>query len=160
MVKQEIEDDQFDSSKTLFTDLSAHPTPEPDLNSSGVSAMYPNSSTCDIIRTPGGLVPYPGAETHPYQTASWDSMWNVMDLHSRQNVRKEYSLNSCKAIRIPLAARRQNEAFHAFFMRPLYFPLALRQQETAHLIRREFLFSGHERSSPPCWLSGSILPGA
>ncbi|KAK9521000.1 hypothetical protein VZT92_020846 [Zoarces viviparus] len=157
MVKHEIVDEQFESSTTLYTDPSpfgtahtrppSHSLPVQDTNRRDLSAMYPNSSRCKMIRTPGGLVPYPGAELHPYQSASWEPIWDAQkrtDLHFRQIVLKEYSLNTCKAIRTPLAAMRQKEAFHGFLTPPLYFPLALRQQETVYLRGREFLHSRHE----------------
>ncbi|XP_044059642.1 uncharacterized protein LOC122879521 isoform X2 [Siniperca chuatsi] len=156
-VKREIVENHFDSSKTLRTDPSpfstththpsSHTVPVQHINTSDLSVLYPNSSRCNVTRAPGGLISYAGAEMHPYQTASWEPMLDAhkrMDLHSRQNVLKDNSLNTCKAIRIPLAAQWQKEAFHGFFMPPLYPPLALRQQETVYLRGREFLHSRHE----------------
>lgn len=151
-VKQEIGEDRFDSSKTLHTDPSPFGTPHTHPSSRTVpvqhikindlSVLYPNGGRCNVTRAPEGLVSCPGAEMHPYQTASWEPMWGDhkrMDLHSRQNVLKDFSLNTCKAIRIPLPAQQQKEAFHGFFAPPLYLPLALRQQETGYLRGREFL---------------------
>ncbi|XP_071353046.1 uncharacterized protein [Trachinotus anak] len=153
-VKQEIVDDQFDSTKTLhtgpspFTTTHTHPSsrtiPLPHINISHLSVLNQNSSRCNDTSAPRGLISYPGAEMYPYPTASWEPTWIMnkrKDLHCRQN---DYSLNTCKGIRIPLVAQRQKEALHGFFMPPLYFPLAARKQETAYLRGREFLHSHHE----------------
>ncbi|XP_037324265.2 autism susceptibility gene 2 protein homolog [Pungitius pungitius] len=140
MVKQEAADDRLDSSENLNTDPSPLGTTHtrrpsharPDVDRGHLSAFYPDSSRWRVIRTPGGLAPYPGADMHPYQTASWEPIWDVpqrMDLHRGQNLQKDYSLNTCKAIRT---------------LRPLYFPLAPRQQEPVYLGGREFLHPGHE----------------
>ncbi|XP_051253475.1 uncharacterized protein LOC127362140 [Dicentrarchus labrax] len=140
-VKKEVTDDQFDSSKTLHTDPTyTHPSSHT-VPVQHISDLHPNSRF-NVTRIPGGLISYPAAEVHPYQAASWDAMWDVhqrMDLHSGQNVLKDYSQNTCKAIRIPLVAQSQIEAFHGFFAPPLYLPLALRQQDTVYLRGREFL---------------------
>lgn len=146
-VKKEKVDDKFDSSKSFHTEPSSfsmshthpssHTTPAQHIN---ISHLSPNSSRCDGSTAPGRLLSYPGAETYPYQTASWELMWNIHkreDLHSRQSVLKENSLNTCKG-------QRQTEAFRGFFMPPLYFPLALGAQETAYLRGREFLHSRHK----------------
>lgn len=156
-MRQEIVDDHFDSSTTLRTDPSpfgtphthpsSHTVPVQHINTSDLSVLYPNSSRCNATRAPGGLISYPGAEMHPYQTASWEPMWGVhkrMDLPSRQNVLKDFSLDTCKVIRIPLAAQQQKETFHGFLTPPLYLPLALRQQETVYLRGSEFLHPRHE----------------
>nr|XP_040034363.1 autism susceptibility gene 2 protein homolog isoform X2 [Gasterosteus aculeatus aculeatus]XP_040034372.1 autism susceptibility gene 2 protein homolog isoform X2 [Gasterosteus aculeatus aculeatus] len=146
MVRREAADDRFDSSRKSNTDPSpfgaTHARPSAPARPD-VSAFYSDSSRCKMSRPPGGLAPYPGAQMHLYQTASWEPMWDIpqrMDLHRGQNVQKDYSLNTCKAIRTLLTATRQKEAF----FRPLYFPLALRQQEPVYLAGREFLHSGQE----------------
>lgn len=130
--KQEIVDNQRDSS-------AQH------INSSDLSVLYPDSSCCNVTRTPVGLVSYPGAQMHPYQTASWKPVWDAhkrVELHSAL---KDSSVNSCKEMKIPLVAQTQKEAFHGFFAPPLYFPLpSLRQQETVYLRGREFLYPHHE----------------
>ncbi|XP_019125522.2 uncharacterized protein LOC109141042 isoform X1 [Larimichthys crocea] len=130
--KQEIVDNQSDSS-------AQH------INSSDLSVLYPDSSCCNVTRTPVGLVSYPGAQMHPYQTASWKPVWDAhkrVELHSAL---KDSSVNSCKEMKIPLVAQTQKEAFHGFFAPPLYFPLpSLRQQETVYLRGREFLYPHHE----------------
>lgn len=167
-LKQEIVDDQFDSSNTVHTHMhpSSHTIPGQHMSVSDLSVLYPNNSRCNVTRTPGGLVSYQGAEMHPYQSASWEPMWDVhkrIDLHFRQKVLKDYSLNTC---RIPLAAQRQKEAFYGFLKPPLYLPLALRQQETVYHRGSEFLHSCHENSHlHPCrhqlphpgFLAGSYL---
>ncbi|XP_023258093.1 uncharacterized protein LOC111652156 isoform X1 [Seriola lalandi dorsalis] len=153
-VKQEIVDDQFDPSKTLHTDPSPFSTthtrpssstvPVPHINIGNLSVLYPNSSRCNVNGAPGGLMSYPEAEMYPYPTASWEPTWVIhkrKDLHSRQN---DYSLHTCKGLRIPLVGQRQKEAFPDFFMPPLYHPLSSRKQETAYLRGREFLHSCHE----------------
>ncbi|XP_045930488.1 uncharacterized protein LOC123986329 isoform X2 [Micropterus dolomieu] len=155
-IRQGIVEDQFGSSKTLCTDPSpfittrmhpsSHTVPVQHINN--LSGLYPNSSRCNVTRAPGGLISYPGAGMHPYQIATWQPMLDAhmrMDLHVRQNVLKDNSLNTSEAIRIPLAAQQQKEASsHGVFMPPLYLPLALRQQETVYLRGRGFLHSGHE----------------
>lgn len=138
-MKQETADNQFDPSHT-------HPYSHtmPVQHISDLPALYPDSSRCNVTRAPAGLVSYAGVEMHPYQTASWEQMRDVHkrpDLHLRQNALKGYSVNTCKAIRIPPAAQRQTEAFHGFVAPPLYLPVALRQQETVYLRGREFLDS-------------------
>lgn len=153
-VKQEIIDDQLDSSKALLTNLSsfstAHMRPSsctiPNINISGqLSVLYPDTSRyVTSTPAPGGFISYPGAEMYPYLTAPWDPAWFVhksKDLHSRQI---DYSLNTCKGIGIPLVAQGQKEAFQGFFMPPFHFPPALRKQETAYLSGKEFLHSHHE----------------
>ncbi|XP_039639436.1 uncharacterized protein LOC120547795 isoform X2 [Perca fluviatilis] len=155
--KQEIVEDQFDSSKTLHTDPSPfstthalpslHTMPAQHIHISDSSVLYPNSSRCNVTKTPQRLISYPGDEMHPYQTASWEPVWDAhkrMDLHSRQYTLTDYSLNTCKAVRIPHVAKRQKEAFQGFFTPPLYFPCALRQQKVIYLRGREFLHSPHE----------------
>ncbi|XP_049927089.1 uncharacterized protein LOC126406676 [Epinephelus moara] len=156
-IKQEIVDHQSDASKTSHTDPpplsirhthpSSHSMPVQHINIGDLSVLYPNSSRCNVTRTPGRLVSYPGAEMHPYQTASWEPMWDIhktMELHSRKNMLQNYSLNTCKGIRIPHVAQKQKEAFHGFLTPPFYFPLALRQQETVYLRGRELLHSRHQ----------------
>lgn len=146
-VKQEIIDDQLDSSKALLTNLSsastAHMRPSsctiPHINISGqLSVLYPETSRyVTSSPAPGGFNSYPGAETYPYLTAPWEPAWFVhksKDLHSRQI---DYSLNTCKGIRIPLAAQGQKEAFQGVFMAPFHFP-------PAYLTGKEFLYSHHE----------------
>lgn len=145
-VKQEIVDDQFDFPKTFHarTHSSSHGMPVQHMNISDLSVLYANSSRCDVTRAPGGLFSYPGAEMHPYQTAPWEPMWDVhktMDLLSRQNVLKDYSLSTC---RIPVVAQTQKEAFHGFLAPPLNFPLALRQQEAVYLRGSDLLHTRHE----------------
>ncbi|XP_036932728.1 uncharacterized protein LOC119007276 [Acanthopagrus latus] len=126
--KQEYINDQFNSS---------HPPsqPLPVQHRSDLSVLYPVSS---VTRTP-----YPSAEMHPYHTASWEPVWN---LHSRQNVLRDCSANTCKSIRIPLVAQGQRETPHGFCTPPLYLPLSLRQQETLYLRGRESLHSRPENS--------------
>ncbi|TKS80905.1 hypothetical protein D9C73_015009 [Collichthys lucidus] len=125
--KQELVDNQRDSS-------AQH------MNSSDLSVLYPDSSCCNVTRTPVGLVSYPGAQMHPYQTASWKPVW---DAHRRVELRSALKDSSCKEMKIPLVA--QKEAFHGFFAPPLYFPLpSLRQQETVYLRGREFLYPHYE----------------
>ncbi|XP_035857359.1 uncharacterized protein LOC116047567 isoform X2 [Sander lucioperca] len=156
-VKQKIVEDQFDSSKTLHTDPSPfstthtlpslHTMPVQHIHISDLSVLHPNSSRCNVTRTPQGLISYPGDKMHPYQTASWEPMWDAhkrMDLHSRQNALTDHSLNTCKAVRIPHVAQRQKEAFQGFFTPPFYYPYALRPQKAIYLRGREFLHSRHE----------------
>ncbi|XP_032368165.1 uncharacterized protein LOC116687121 [Etheostoma spectabile] len=156
-VKQDIVDDQFDSSKTLHPDPSPfstthtlpslHTMPVQHIHISDLSIVYPNSSRCNVTSAPQGFISYPGDEMHPYKTASWESMWDAhkrTDLPSRQNTLADYSLNTCKAIRIPHVAQRQKEACQGFFTPPLNFPYALRQQKAIYLRGSEFLHPRQE----------------
>ncbi|XP_063764028.1 uncharacterized protein LOC134880850 isoform X2 [Eleginops maclovinus] len=134
-VKKEIVDSQPDPSPFSTTHTSLHTMPEEHINANALSGMYPNSSKCNVTRTFGGLVVYPGSEMHPYQTASWDPIGDVhkrMDLYSRQNLLKDYSLNTCQAIRVDPVATRQKETF-GDCSPPLYFPLALMHQQSLYL---------------------------
>lgn len=139
-VKKETADDEFGSSATFHTDQSSfsmrhgHPSlrtkPVRHMNIRHLSLLDPNSSRCDVGTAPGGgLLSYPGAEIYPYQTASWEPLW---DVHSRQSVLRDHSLKTCKTL-------RQTEAFSGFFV-----PLSLGVEETAYLTGREFLHSHQE----------------
>ncbi|XP_034557607.1 uncharacterized protein LOC117825779 [Notolabrus celidotus] len=126
--RQETVGDHFDSSHIK----SSEPI-------SDFSAVYPHSNTSNATRAPCGLSSYPGAELNPYQT-----MWDCnkrMDLYCRQNILKDYSFKTCKVIRTPPAAQRPGDAFNAYSSTPLYFPLALREQETVYHRERESLHS-------------------
>lgn len=127
--------------RVKHTHPSSHTAPVQPAYITDLSVLYPNSSRGHVTRTPGGFTPYPGAEMHPYRSASWESMW---DFHETldQHALKDFSVNTCKAIRLPLLAQRQKEAFNGFCAPP-HFPLALRQ-ETVYLRGREFLHSHHE----------------
>ncbi|XP_076591665.1 uncharacterized protein LOC143323613 [Chaetodon auriga] len=156
-MKQGIEDNQFDPSHTH-----PHLHTAPVQHISDLSASYPDSSRCNVSRAPAGLVSYTGVEMYPYQAASWEQMRDVhktLDLHRRRTALKDYSVNTCKAIRVPLVAQRQKEAFHGFFAPPLYLPLALRQQETVYLRGREFLHSRHENCHLQCCRHQLLYPG-
>lgn len=135
-VRQEIVDNQFDSSKTLHT----HPSSQTAVNHAYIthtSVLYPNSNRGNAW----GFFSYPGAKMHPYPSASWASVW---DFHKKsdQHVLKDYSVNTCKANRLPLLAQRQKEAFNGFSAPP-HFPLVMRQ-ETVYLRERELLHSRHK----------------
>ncbi|XP_054868471.1 uncharacterized protein LOC129349370 isoform X2 [Amphiprion ocellaris] len=167
--KQEILDNQFSGSKNLHSDQSplitththpaSHIVQRQHMNLSDLSVLHPNSSRCSIS--------FPVTELDPYKATSWDQMLDIhrrMDLRDRQNVLKDYSLNSCKVIRIPAAAQRQQNALYGFYAPPLYFPPALRQQEIVYLRGRETLASRDvslplQTSPPSSWHSGNVLPG-
>lgn len=133
-VRQEIVDDQFDSSKTLHTHTSSQ-TAVHHAYITDRSVFYPNSNRGHA----GGFVSYPGAKMHPYPSASWESVW---DFHKKldQHALKA-SVNTCKVIRLPLLAQRQKPDFNGFGA-PLHFPPVLRQ-EIVFLRETEFLHSYH-----------------
>lgn len=147
-VKQEIVDDRSDPSPLSTT----HTMPEQHINTHALSGLYPNSSRCHVTRT---LVSYLGSDMHPHQTASWDPIGGVhkiMDLYSRQHLLKDYSLNTCRAIRVPPVAMRQKESF-GYYAPPFYFPLALMQQQSFYLSSRHMNSHLHH----PGWLTTSYL---
>ncbi|XP_070826979.1 uncharacterized protein [Chaetodon trifascialis] len=155
-MKQGIENNQFDPSHT-------HPYSHtaPVQHTGDLSVLYPDSSRCNVSRASVGLS-YAGVEMHPYQAASWEQMRDAhktLDLHRRRNALKDFSVNTCKAIRTPLVAQRQKEAFHGFFASPLYFPLALRQQQTVYHSRMEFLHSRHGNCHLQCCKHQLSYPG-
>ncbi|XP_047450507.1 uncharacterized protein LOC125013681 [Mugil cephalus] len=105
------------------------------IDMSDFSVWCPNS-TCDVS--------YAGAQLHPCQTLAWEQMWGAhkrKDLHFTQNGLREYSWNTCKAIRTSPAAQGQKEPLHCFFTPPLCFPVPLRRQEAVYLRGREALTS-------------------
>ncbi|KAM4566066.1 uncharacterized protein PAE49_009854 [Odontesthes bonariensis] len=148
-VKQETEDNQSDSSLTLHSDPSsliaphAHPSSHTvqahDKNISSLCVSNPNGCTCTIS--------HPGTELHPYQTLSRDPTWSSgLDFHFRQKALKGYFCNS----------------FYGFFAPPLYFPLALRQQETVRHRRTQtlpFFLPPLQMSTPSSWPLSNILSG-
>ncbi|XP_035479452.2 uncharacterized protein LOC118299661 isoform X2 [Scophthalmus maximus] len=118
---------------SAFSSTHTHPSPctIPVQHLSGLSVLYPNSSSFNVTRTPGGRFPYSGAEMHPYQAASWEPTWDIReDLHSRHN---DYAQNAPSGIRIPLVAQMQKAYFRDFSAPSLLFPRALRKQETAEI---------------------------
>lgn len=106
-MKQETLESQFGFSQTLHYDpppfittrthLLSHNTQMQHTNISDLSFLYPNSIRFNVS--------YPGTKLHPCQTASWETMRNIHALHFRKYALKDYSQNTCKAIRKPLAAR-------------------------------------------------------
>lgn len=158
-VKTDTVDDEFGSSATFHTDQSsfsmrhAHPslriTPVRHINIRHPSLMDPDSSRCSVGTASDGLLSYPGAEIYPYQTASWEPLWEVPN---PKDVLRDHSLNTCKAL-------RQAEAFSGFFTPPLYTPLSLRVQETAYLTGRQNLHFHQRRSQlqHPGFLAMSCL---
>ncbi|KAM7399191.1 hypothetical protein PAMP_018477 [Pampus punctatissimus] len=134
-VKQEVVDDQFDSS-VFSTDPSSHTMNTlQHINMSNTSILYCNCG-CNVARTPRGVVSYPEMypEMHLYQTASWEQMWNVlkrMDPSLGQQLFRDYLLNSSKVIKMPHAAQ-------SFSTAHLHFPLAMRHHEAAYFSRRKW----------------------
>lgn len=148
-VKQEVGDDQFDPSllSTSHTDLSSHTMPVQYINMSDASASYCNSSGCNVTRAHRGVVSYPGAEMYPYQTVSWEKVWNEftrMDHSLRQELLGDCLLNRGKMIKMPQGSQEHKKVFHSFSAPHVHFPLAMRQQESVYLSGRKFMNSGNE----------------
>lgn len=120
-VRQEIVDDQFDSSKTLHAHTSSQ-TAVHHAYITDTSVLHPNSNRGHA----GGFIPYPGAKMHPYPSASWESVWDFLKKLD-QHTLKDCSVNTCKGIRLPLLAEGQKKGFNSFTSPP-HFPLALRQE--------------------------------
>ncbi|KAK2847400.1 hypothetical protein Q5P01_010399 [Channa striata] len=141
-MKKEPVDDAFASPKAVHTDLSlfsptSHVLAVQHMNKSHLSFLFPNSRRCNVSTNPVGLVSYPAAKICPYKLSSGD-VHNTNNLHSRQNVLRDCSLKTGKA-------QRPEEVSCGFFAPPVYFPLALRVQETPYLGGTEFLRSRHDK---------------
>lgn len=125
-MRHEMSNSPFGSSQTLqyypspfittYTHPPAHNMQVQHTNMSDCSFLYPNSIRFNAS--------YPDTKTHPCQTSSWETMRDTHSFHFRKHTLKDYSLNTCKAIRKPLVARGSTS--------PLYF---LRVRET--LLSRE-----------------------
>lgn len=125
-MRHEMFNSPFGSSQTLqyypspfiatYTHPPAHNMQVQHTNMSDCSFLYPNSIRFNAS--------YPGTKPHPCQTSSWETMRDTHTFHFRKHTLKDYSLNTCKAIRKPLVARGITS--------PLYF---LRVRET--LLSRE-----------------------
>lgn len=121
--------DHFDSTQAVHRHPPSHAAT---VQHAYFDELYPNSRTGHVVaRTPECFTSCPGAEKHHYPSASWESMW---DFHKTldQHTLKDYSVNTCRAIRLPLLEPRQREVFSDFSAPPSRFPLALRQ-ETIYL---------------------------
>lgn len=140
-LRHKVVDDQFDSTQSLPRHPPSHTAT---VQHAYINELYPNSRAGHVVaRTPGCFTSYPGAEKHHYPSASWESTW---DFHKtlRQHTLKDFSVNTCRAIRLPVLEPRRREVFNDF-------PLAIRQ-ETLYLRGRALPHLHHGnccRHQPP-----------
>ncbi|KAM4742437.1 uncharacterized protein FYW61_001268 isoform 2-T3 [Anableps anableps] len=110
-LKQETEDKKLDPSS--FTG----PYTEPSIHKIQVQQISISSLCVSCCSGNRSIISYPGTELHPYQTASWERIWNHrMDVHLRQKVFKGYFC----------------DRFHPFLAPYLHSPLALRSKDTVY----------------------------